>query len=125
MKDIETARFLNALAKDPATVSALVLAVGDRQGDDACQAVATVAQSHGFDIDAADALRVHLAFVQAQDAGRDLADSELTGVNGGVQLAQPLPGPPSPSIPGPPGILGTIVALGQTIDPSLNLFKGW
>lgn len=125
MRDGEINRFLTAIANEPELAPALALAVGERQGDAACQAVAEFCQDRGFDLDAADAQRMHQALTQVHDAGRDLMDAELTGVDGGVLPGTAMPTPSPGPLPGPTGIAGTIVAIGQAIDPSLNLFKGW
>lgn len=90
MNETPILQFLEALGSDEKLSAALRDAVGDRRGDDAATAVAAFAQGHGYDLVVADIGRVHQAYAEAQgrtasDAGvRDLADTELDGVDGGL-----------------------------------------
>lgn len=86
MSDIEFGRFVAAAGKDPEAARALVLAVGDKQGEDAIEAVAAFARARGFAVTAEDAAKARRSAIAACETSRDLMDDELDGVEGGALL---------------------------------------
>lgn len=114
MNEVSIVRFLEALAGSEDLASAMREAVGHRSGSDADRAIAGFAQQRGYDLDVADVARVRQACVEAREravregGGRDLADAELDGVDGGL-IAESL-------------LIGGLVALVPAIG--LSIFAG-
>lgn len=87
----EFGRFMTAAGGDEAIFRGLVGAVGDKQGQAACEAVSAFAQARGFDVSPADAAAGRQALLLAS-GNRDLADGELDGVEGGIDPAAVIDG---------------------------------
>lgn len=84
MSSIEFDRFLAQACETPETVTAFVQAVGDKQGDEAIQAVAAFAQAQGYDVSIDTAANARQSVLAALNADRALGDDELDSVNGGL-----------------------------------------
>lgn len=84
MSTTDFARFMAKTGSDPEATKAFVLAIGDRQGDEAVRAVATFAQAQGFAVTAEDAAKARESVLAANATNRDLSDHELGGVDGGI-----------------------------------------
>lgn len=127
MSQPDIVRFLEFVASDPDVANAFVLAVGDKQGAAAYQAVSAFARSAGHDIDSADAQAMQSMFTRAQDANRDLVDGELAGVDGGVIGETAIILATGAIVVGMIAAIsvGGIAAAASTIPPVRNWFSQW
>lgn len=128
MSDQEFGRFLARTAKEPELAKAFVLSVGDRQGEEAVQAVAAFAQAQGYEVSAADAAKARQALIGADSESRDLDDDELDGVDGGIVIETAIGvGLIGAALVGT-GALGvgaTAIAVGSLVPGVSDWFKQW
>ena len=85
-----TIEMLEKANADEAFAEALTGAVGDKEGEDAIEAVVAFAAANGFDVTAGDARDVQKQFSEvAEAADGDPDETELDAVSGGNFLAYP------------------------------------
>ena len=78
--------FLTAAASDAEMAEGLAAAIGDREGNAACVAVAEYATSKGYALSAEDADAGRRAVLDALEARGALSDEQLESVTGGQGL---------------------------------------
>ena len=83
---------LEKARSDEAFAEALTAAVGDRQGDDAIDAVVAFGKANGFDVTAEGAREARRNFAAIADDGEgELDDDALEGVSGGAEISYTSP----------------------------------
>lgn len=136
MSSIAFNQFLTKACENPETARAFVQAVGDKQGDEAIQAVAVFAQAQGYDVSTDTAASARQSALATLDGDRALGDDELDGINGGLLLEigaltilgsyGAMAAATAVLVP-TAGVLGVVGVLAQNggDNPVANWFKQW
>lgn len=86
MSEQAMGEFLAAADKDKTLADAFTSAIADNEGPAVLAAIASVAQSNGFDVTVDDVEAVREKILAAQEAQGELSDEQLENVAGGEMI---------------------------------------